>query len=244
MNVDIVVQSDASSAGRQAAAAGAHALRQALQAHAQVNIVVATGNSQLDMLEALVREADIDWKRVVGFHLDEYIGISDQHPASFRRYLREHFVERVALGAFHYVGGDGDPAEECRRLGELIRQHPTHVAFIGIGENGHLAFNDPPADMETRQPYILVELDEACRRQQVGEGWFGSLDEVPKRAISMSIQQILSAQQIICTVPDERKAKAVQGAVKGPVTAHLPASALQRHPHTTLFLDSGSASLL
>lgn len=242
--MEIVICQNAQAAGQAAASAAGESLRQALGQQSMINIVVATGNSQLEMLKALINQPNVEWRRVVGFHLDEYIGLSDQHPASFRRYLHEHFVDRVPLAEFHYVHGDRDPEVECQRLGRLIRHHPIHVALIGIGENGHLAFNDPPADMETRQPFIVVDLDEACRRQQVGEGWFGTLDDVPLRAISMSVQQILTAQRIICTVPDRRKAEAVRGSVQGPVTPDLPASILQHHADVTLFLDHDSASLL
>ena len=186
------------------------------------NIVVATGASQFSVLAALGAALGVDWSKVVGFHLDEYIGIAVTHPASFRRYLKERFVERVPLKEFHYVEGDGaDPEVECERLGQLIGGREIDVAFIGIGENGHLAFNDPPADFETREPYQVVELDEACRRQQLGEGWFASLEDVPRRAISMSIQQILKSRAIVCSVPDERKAKAVRGA-GGTCDAGLP----------------------
>ncbi len=230
--------------GRRAAAQGASFIRQALAHHGEATIIVATGASQFEMLDHLVKE-EIDWSRVTAFHLDEYIGLPFTHPASFRRYLKERFVDKVPLKQFHYVNGEADdPVEECRRLGELIRDRRVDVAFIGIGENGHIAFNDPPADFETSEPYLVVELDEACRRQQLGEGWFSSLEEVPHKAISMSVRQILKSEKIICSVPDRRKAVAVKNSVEGPVTPEVPASILQTHPATWLFLDKASASLL
>jgi glucosamine-6-phosphate deaminase len=184
----------------------------------------------------------VDWSVVTGFHLDEYIGIPDTHPASFRKYLRERFVNLVQLKKFNFVNGSADPDEECIRLGELISQHPIDVAFIGIGENEHLAFNDPPADFETEAPYLVVKLDEACRRQQLGEGWFPSLEDVPEKAISMSIKQIIKSKTVICSVPDKRKAVAVQHALTGEISPLHPATVLRTHPQTFLFLDNDSAS--
>lgn len=230
--------------GRRAAAHGAKAIREAIAMNGQASIVVATGASQFEMLAELVEAEGVDWSTVTGFHLDEYIGMPITHPASFRGYLKERFVSKVSLETFHYIDGEGDVEAECARLGKLISARPIDVAFIGIGENGHLAFNDPPADFETEEPYIIVELDEACRRQQLGEGWFETLEDVPSRAISMSIRQILRARTIICSVPDARKAEAVRNAINGPVTPDVPASILQQHDRTTIYLDPGSASLL
>src|SRR5918911_1956846 len=191
--------------GRAAAARAAAAIRQAVAERGQAYLIAATGASQFEFLDALTQQPDIDWGSTTFFHLDEYVGLPETHPASFRRYLKERIVNRVRPGAFHFVEGDApDPAAECRRLGELISRHTVDAAFVGIGENGHLAFNDPPADFATEAPYVVVDLDEACRRQQIGEGWFRSLDEVPRRAISMSIQQILKARNVLCVVPDER----------------------------------------
>ena len=199
----------------------------------------------LTFLAALTADKTIDWDNTTMFHLDEYIGIPETHPASFRKYLRERLVDIVQPGTVHFLDGEADePQAECDRLNRIISQHQIDVAFVGIGENGHLAFNDPPADFETEDPYILVELDEACRLQQVGEGWFTGLDEVPSQAISMSIRQIMKAQTIICTVPDERKAEAVRNCLHGEITPMHPASILQTHPDCTVFLDAGSASLL
>ena len=178
------------------------------------------------------------------FHLDEYIGLPADHPASFRRYLRERLIRPAGIERHHLLDGEADPAEVCERVGNALQAGPIDCAFVGIGENGHLAFNDPPADFGTDAPYIVVELDEACRRQQVGEGWFGSIEDVPARAITISIQQLLDAKEIICIVPDARKAVAVQRCLEGPVTPEAPASVLQTHPNTTVYLDTASASLL
>jgi glucosamine-6-phosphate deaminase len=232
--------------GRVAAEDGARILRDALRANGGANIILATGASQFEMLETLVAAPEVDWSRVTAFHLDEYVGLPVTHPASFRRYLRERFVEKLPtpLRAFHEINGEGDPQAECERLNALIGGVTVAVAFVGIGENGHLAFNDPPADFETEAPYLVVHLDDACRRQQLGEGWFPTFDDVPTQAISMSIRQIMKAQAILCTVPDERKAKAVCSSVEGPVTPEVPASVLQQHPNATLYLDRDSASLL
>jgi glucosamine-6-phosphate deaminase len=232
--------------GRKAARTGAAYIRRALAERGEACIVLATGASQFEMLGHLVREPEIDWSRVTAFHLDEYVGMPMDHPASFRRYLKERFVDRLPqpIGAFHYIDAETDPAAECRRLAEIIAPARVDVAFIGIGENGHLAFNDPPADFETDEPYLVVRLDEACRRQQMGEGWFSSLEEVPERAISMSVRRIMKSAAIVCTVPDERKAVAVARALEGPVTPEVPASILQRHPDCHLFLDAPAASRL
>jgi glucosamine-6-phosphate deaminase len=232
--------------GRQAAADGAAAICRAVAERGAANIIVATGASQFEMLDALAREPDIAWHVVTGFHLDEYAGLPITHPASFRLYLWQRFVSRLPLplAAFHFLDGQRELQTECRRVGAVLRDHPIDVAFVGIGENGHLAFNDPPADFDTDEPYIVVELDDACRQQQFGEGWFPTFDDVPKRAISMSIQQIIKSKLIVCTVPDRRKAEAVRNSLKGPVTPDVPASILQKHANVTVYLDRESASLL
>lgn len=230
--------------GTHAAAEGASLIREAITQQGHANIILATGASQFEILSALVQAPNIDWSCVTAFHLDEYIGMPETHPASFRKYLKERFVDIIPIGTFHYVNGEGDAQAECQRLSQLITTHPIDVAFVGIGENGHLAFNDPPADFETEESYIIVTLDEDCRKQQLGEGWFATLDDVPQQAISMSIRQIMKSKYIICSVPDERKAQAVQGALEGPITPTLPASIMQQHPHTSLYLDTHSAKLL
>ncbi|TFH22529.1 MAG: glucosamine-6-phosphate deaminase [Bacteroidia bacterium] len=229
--------------GAEAARKGAMLISLALQEKGSANIILATGASQFEMLSELVK-AGVDWSKVTVFHLDEYIGIPDTHPASFRKYLKERFVELVKPAAFHAINGENDPETECRRLGAIISEHQIDVAFVGIGENAHLAFNDPPANFQTTQPYIVVDLDLVCRQQQLGEGWFPSLEAVPERAISMSVKQIMKSKAIICTVPDARKSVAVQKAVEGEVVPEVPASILQTHPHAWLYLDQGSASLM
>lgn len=244
--MDIRIFDSKTELGAAAAAAGAATIRNALAARGQATIILATGASQIEMLDSLVRAPDIAWDRVTAFHLDEYIGLPVSHRASFRRYLKERVAERLPeLKAFHYVDGEAaDPVAETCRLDALIARHPMDVAFIGIGENGHLAFNDPPADFDTEKPYLVVHLDEACRRQQMGEGWFATLDDVPRRAISMSIKRILASRRLVVTVPDERKAEAVRNAVEGALTNLVPASILRTHADCTLFLDRDAASLL
>jgi glucosamine-6-phosphate deaminase len=220
-------------------------IRQAIAARGQAYLIAATGASQFEFIDALVLQPNIDWAQVTFFHLDEYVGLSQTHPASFRRYLQERIVNRVQPRAFHFLNGDApDPAGECERVGELIARETIDVAFVGIGENGHLAFNDPPADFATEAPYLIVELDEACRRQQVGEGWFENIEDVPTQAISMSIQQILKARHVLCVVPDRRKVQAVRDCMELEVSPLHPASILQHHPHATIYLDAESAALL
>jgi glucosamine-6-phosphate deaminase len=178
------------------------------------------------------------------FHLDEYVGLSIDHPASFRRYLLERLINKVGIGRYHLLDGEGDPERVSQQVGDVLVERPIDLAFVGIGENGHLAFNDPPADFTTERPYLIVTLNDACRRQQVGEGWFRSIEEVPKQAISMSVRQILKSSEIIAIVPDARKAAAVKACVEGPVSAMAPASILQSHKNTTLYLDHDSGVLL
>jgi glucosamine-6-phosphate deaminase len=242
--MQIVIASDPRAMGQWSANRAAELLKQAIARQGAANMIVATGASQFDVLAQLVTRQDVDWSKVTGFHLDEYVGLSADHPASFCGYLRERFVSRVPLANFFYLPGDQPPAETIERVGGELAQRSIDLALVGIGENGHLAFNDPPADFETESPYLIVELDEACRQQQVGEGWFGSLEEVPQRAISMSIRQILRTQAIICSVPDARKSQAVQATVEGPQSPAVPASILQSHPHTQLVLDRAAASRL
>ena len=243
--MDIYIAETRPAAGALAADQAAAAIRSAIASAASARIILATGASQFDLLENLVAAPGIDWSKVTMFHLDEYIGLDATHPASFVRYLRERFVTKApALKAAHFLRGDADPNAECARVGRLLQEAPIDVACVGIGENGHLAFNDPPADFETTQPYLVVQLDEACRRQQLGEGWFANFEAVPSRAISMSIRQILLSRRIICTVPDARKAKAARDSLEGPVTNRVPASILRQHAACTMILDKPAASLL
>jgi glucosamine-6-phosphate deaminase len=230
--------------GKAAASRAGEIIRQAIANRGAAYVIAATGASQFEFLDELVGQ-NLDWSKTVFFHLDEYVGLPVTHPASFRRYLKERIVDRMRPKAFHLINGEAeDVSDECRRVGDLISQQRIDVAFVGIGENGHLAFNDPPADFETNQPYIVVDLDEACRKQQVGEGWFQNIEEVPRQAISMSIQQILKSRNILCIVPDLRKAIAVKNCVELDVSPLRPASILQQHDDAILYLDSKSSSLL
>ncbi len=229
--------------GVKAASRGAKIIQECIKKNGNANIIVATGTSQFEMLNELIKK-DIDWSKVTCFHLDEYIGLTIEHPASFRKYLKERFVSKVNPKEFHYINADVNPEKECERLNKIIAQYPIDVSFVGIGENGHLAFNDPPANFEIEEPYIIVNLDEACRRQQTGEGWFNTLEDVPQQAISMTIKQILKSKNIICSVPGARKSNAVKNAIEGEITPLVPSSILQKHDKTWIYLDKNSASLL
>lgn len=242
MKVKIV--QDRGELGKFTAAKAAEVLRQCLERHELCNLVIATGSSQFEVLDNLVGQPGIAWDRVCGFHLDEYLGVARSHPASFCGYLQSRFVERVPLKSFYYLDGSL-PAEQLRNSANAAFDG-LHIDLLlcGIGENGHLAFNDPPADFSATNPYLIVELDEACRKQQVGEGWFDSIDDVPSQAISMSISQILKAETIFCSVPDRRKAEAVRATLEDELSPMIPATALRQHPNTTLVLDSSSSSLL
>ncbi len=231
--------------GDAAAKEAVEILTSAIKEKGEAVFVAATGASQFEFLEALTSISSIDWSRTTMFHLDEYIGIAENHPASFRKYLKEKLIDKVHPGAVHLIKGDSeDPESECERLDKIISKKGIDVSFVGIGENGHLAFNDPPADFNTERAYIVVELDEACRRQQFGEGWFNSLKDVPHKAISMSIKQIMKSRNIICTVSDARKAQAVKDCLEGTISPAYPASILGKHKEVFLFLDKDSAKLL
>lgn len=220
------------------------ALQQALNERDHARIIAATGASQFEFLDALTAHHDVDWPNVEMFHLDEYIGLSAGHPASFRKYLRERLIEKTGITQFHFLAVDSDPEGVAEQVGMELNIAPIDIAFVGIGENGHLAFNDPPADFDTEKPYLIVELDEACRRQQAGEGWFADITQVPTRAVSMSIRKILKSKEILVVVPDARKAEAVKACLEGNITPLMPASILQRHPNVTVYLDRDSSALL
>lgn len=230
--------------GRAAADRAAATLQNAIAKQGRARIIAATGASQFSFLKELTASPAIDWRRVEMFHLDEYVGLPITHGASFRKYLLERLIQPAGIKHYHLLDGEGDVVKVCRRVGAELNTAPIDVAFVGIGENGHLAFNDPPADFNTEEPYLIVNLDEACRRQQVGEGWFKELSEVPRQAISMSIRQILKARKILCIVPDNRKAQAVKSCLEGEVSPMVPASILQTHPDVTFYLDRDSSSLL
>lgn len=229
---------------RAAADFAAASLTRLLRQNETVRLLAATGASQITFLSELTSRRDIEWRRVELFHLDEYIGLGEDHPASFARYIRERIVEPTGITRYHLLDGTRQPEEMAAQVSEEIRRGPIQLAFAGIGENGHLAFNDPPADFETREAYAAVQLDERCRRQQLGEGWFPSLDDVPRSALSITVPELLRAQTIVCVIPDNRKAEAVRDALGGPLTPSVPASALQVHPSVHVFLDGDSASLL
>jgi glucosamine-6-phosphate deaminase len=235
---------DRSTMSRAAALHAARTLRDAIRSRGGARIVAATGASQFDFLEALTAAPDIDWARVEMFHLDEYVGLPIDHPASFRKYLLERLIGKTGLTRYHLLDGEHDAAGVAEQVGVEIGRTPVDVAFVGIGENGHLAFNDPPADFATDRPYLIVTLDAACRRQQVGEGWFASVAEVPSQAISMSVRQILKSREILCIVPDARKAQAIEACLDGGVSPMAPASILQTHGNATVYLDRDSAARL
>jgi len=239
------VFNDKASLGKAAAEQAATAIRQAIADRGQARIIAATATSQFEFLNALTKAEGIDWRRVEAFHLDEYIGLPITHPGSFRKMLLEQLVRKTGIVKYHLLDGDApDPSEVVRRVGKHLASAPIDIAFLGIGENGHIAFNDPPADFQTEEPYIIVKLDEACRRQQVGEAWFADISQVPKQAISMSPRQILKAKEILAVVPDTRKAQAVKSCFEGEVSPMVPASILRTHHKATVYLDKNSASLL
>jgi glucosamine-6-phosphate deaminase len=241
----ITIHDTSAAAAQAAAAAAAGILREAIAARGRAVFVAATGNSQLEFLKHLVAAPGISWKHTTLFHLDEYIGIPSSHPASFRRYLRERLTSRVPVGNVHFIQGDApDLSAELARLNAAVAATAIDVAFIGIGENGHIAFNDPPADFATETPFIVVDLDEACRRQQVGEGWFGAIDDVPRQAASMSVKQIMKSTRILCTVLEKRKANAIKTCLAGEIGPMFPASILRTHPGCNVFLDRDAAGLL
>lgn len=227
-----------------AAQHAANSLGALLRKQENVRLLAATGASQIDFLERLTGCRDFDWARVELFHLDEYIGVNREHSASFARYIKQRIIEPTGIRRYHLLDGASRPQELVAEIGQEISRAPIDLAFVGIGENGHLAFNDPPADFETEEPYLIVHLDQVCRAQQVEEGWFPSIDDVPKRAITISIPQLLKAREILCIAPDRRKAEAVKSCLEGPLTPAAPASALRAHPNATIFLDADSASLL
>lgn len=240
----IIIKNDPSDLGKEAGREAARLIRAAIKNNGFANIILATGTSQFETLNQLTQE-DVDWKRVTMFHLDEYIGLPESSPAGFRKYLKERFIQKInGLEQIHFINGENNPAEECMRLNEIICKTRIDIALLGVGENGHLGFNDPPADFETEEAFIVVNLDEKCRRQQLGEGWFERIDDVPRQAITMSVKQIMKSVQIICSVPDSRKAQAVKDCFENPVSNQFPASILQEHTHCVCFLDKLSSALL
>jgi glucosamine-6-phosphate deaminase len=235
---------DKLSLGKAAAIQAAAAIRSAIAERGQARVVAASAASQFEFLEALTASPGIQWKEVELFHLDEYIGLPMTHPASFCKFLQERLIGKTGIVHFHLLDGSCDPKEVIRSVGEAISSAPIDIAFLGIGENGHIAFNDPPADFEIEEPYITVELDHACRMQQVGEGWFKDLDAVPTHAISMSVRQVLKAREILAVVPDARKASAIKLCFDGPISPMAPSSILRNHSNATVYLDRQSSASL
>ena len=242
--MQIKTYSDRLTMSRAAAAHAARVLRSAIAANGRARIIAATGASQFDFLDALTTAPAVDWSKIEMFHLDEYVGLPIDHPASFRKYLLERLIRKAGISSYHLLDAERDPEQVAQRVGAELAKAPIDVAFVGIGENAHLAFNDPPADFASEAPYLVVTLDEACRRQQVGEGWFRSIADVPSQALSMSVRQIMKAREIICVVPDARKADAVKASVEQAISPAVPASILREHPNTTLYLDRDAAALL
>lgn len=229
------------------AAAEAHGhLVSVLKRQGHAAVILATGNSQIQFLDELIRLGGIDWSVVTLFHMDEYLGISGNHTASFRRYMRERVETRVSPKTFNYLEGDcPEPIKECERYSALLAAQPIDLCCMGVGENGHIAFNDPPvADLNDPLKVKIVQLDHACRMQQVNEGHFPGLEAVPQYALTLTITALCAAQKIICICPETRKAKAVKAMLEGPIGSACPASALRRQPQATLFLDADSSALL
>jgi glucosamine-6-phosphate deaminase len=242
--LQIKIFEDKAVLGRTAAEHAARSLRAYIAGEGVARIVAATGASQFEFLEALTSATEVDWSRIELFHLDEYVGLPVTHPASFSRYILDRLIGKTAITRYHLLDGQGDPQRIAKEVGKELVSGPVHLVFVGIGENGHLAFNDPPADFQSEEPYRVVDLDEACRRQQVNEGWFADLADVPTKAISMSVRQILRAKEIIVIVPDLRKAPAVKACLEGEISPSAPASILREHANVTVYLDQNSASLL
>ena len=239
------VFADRTSLSQAAAEHAGNTIRRAISQQGHARIVVASAASQIEFFEAFTRLKGMDWRKVEVFHLDEYIGLPTSHPGSFRKMITEQLINKTGITNYHLIEGDAaDPAAVARQVGKEIASAPIDIEFLGIGENGHIAFNDPPADFETEEPYIVVNLDDACRQQQVGEAWFANISQVPKQAISMSVRQILKARELIAIVPDKRKARAVKSSFESEISPQVPASVLRSHFNATVFLDKNSASLL
>jgi glucosamine-6-phosphate deaminase len=230
--------------GKAAAEQGATAMQHAIRETGRARIIGASAASQFEFLDELTSTPGIDWKKVELFHLDEYIGLPKTHPASFCKFLQERLISKTGMVTYHFLDGEKDPAEVIRETNQAISAAPIDVAFVGIGENGHLAFNDPPADFETEEPYIVVNLDRVCRQQQVGEGWFPNIEAVPTQAISMSVKQVLKSKEILAVVPGPKKAEAIKACFDGPISPMAPSSILRTHTNATIYLDRESAALL
>ena len=242
--MDVRILEDRKQIGAEGARRAAEVLKTAIGTQGRARMIAATGTSQFELLAVLSADRSVDWSRVELFHLDEYIGLSASHPASFRRFLIERLIAPTGIRRHHLLDGEADPGRVIAEVTRALREAPIDLACVGVGENGHLAFNEPPADFTTSDAFVVVALDDVSRAQQVGEGWFATLDEVPTHAITMTVPQILKAAAIVCLVPDARKAPAVRACFYGPVTPMAPASALQRHPRATVYLDRAAAALI
>ncbi|MEZ4969714.1 MAG: glucosamine-6-phosphate deaminase [Flavobacteriaceae bacterium] len=242
-NIPVSVYENPNDMGIAAADFVAHKLKEAIDSKGFANLILATGSSQFTFLEAL-KGKELDWQKITVFHLDEYKGISSDHPASFRRYLKERILDAVVPKKIYFLNGDAENVEqEIQGYTDALKKHPIDIACIGIGENGHIAFNDPPvADFNDSKWVKLVTLDEACKNQQIGEGWFPTMDDVPKQALTLTITAIMNCKTISCVVPDQRKAQAVHNTLYAPIGTECPATILRKHPDTRLFLEKGSAS--
>ena len=242
MNINISVSRTAAENGRKAAIKAAELINKAIAEKGHARIILSTGASQFEMFENLVKQP-VQWSKVEMFHLDEYVDLPETHIASFRKYLKERFANIVHPGAVHFVG-DGDPKQNIEELTRELRKDVVDVGLIGIGENGHIAFNDPPADFDATEAYRIVNLDHKCRMQQVGEGWFATEDDVPRQAISMLPKQIMACKAIVSVVPHSVKAKAIYDTITQPVNNMVPATLLKTHPEWYLYIDDDAASLL
>lgn len=243
MNINLTISKDVKLNGKRAAELIANLINEAIKERGKARIVVSTGSSQFEMFETLIK-LDVDWSKVEMFHLDEYVNLPESHIASFRKYLKERFVSKVNLKAAYFVSGEGNIEENISYLTKELRKDIIDVGIIGIGENGHIAFNDPPADFETDEAYKVVTLDQKCRAQQVGEGWFKSIEDVPTQAISMTPKEIMKARHIVTVAPHSVKADAIYKTITTPISPMVPATLLKTHPDWHLFIDDASASKL
>ncbi len=238
--MNISVSESSKELGKKAAIVIANKINKAIEKQGYARIVLSTGASQFDTIEALIKQ-DVNWSKVTMFHLDEYVDLKESHIASFRKYLKERFVSKVNLEAVYFVNGEGNIEENIKELTIKLREKPVDVGVIGIGENGHIAFNDPPADFDTDLAYKVVDLDDKCKKQQVGEGWFETINDVPKQAITMCVKQILSCKAIVTCVPHSVKAQAIKATLQNHVTNTVPATILKTHKDWNLFIDNNSA---
>ena len=242
--MELQIMKSSREAGKKGAEKAEELIRKLIEEQGEFRMLIPTGQSQFEFYEAFTK-MDLPWDKMEFFHLDEYVGLPMSHPASFRKYLKERVVDVIGIKRIHYIDGEGDLESMITNLTEKITEKTIDIGIIGIGENGHIAFNDPPADFDTQESYKVVELDERCRRQQVGEGWFASVDDVPKLAISATVSQIMKCRYIVSVVPHKVKAEAVKKTLEtAGVTEYIPATKLKEHENWYLYLDENSASEL